>query len=164
MSRGEKFMQKNVHKSWMTVWRQTAEEEWIDEPYAAGENRHGCQSRDLQFQPEAAAVLGKMSCPTNAWAQITMLVLIAIEEHWREAEQLGREWRVGQLWSDPTDLQQLHIRATELDPVFAINEFNYVNPDIMLDRPNLLNTIPPLDALRAVIRMWTDNDHRSDAL
>ena len=29
--------------------------------------------------------------PASAWAQITMLLSIAIEEHWEEAEKLGKK-------------------------------------------------------------------------
>jgi hypothetical protein len=51
-----------------------------------------------------------------------------------------------------------------LTPIFAINEFNYVNREIKLNESRLSQKITPLQTLRAVIRMWTDNNHRSEVL
>jgi hypothetical protein len=151
-----------------TAWDRAAEEEWVYEQGAADEDRRayqspGVQSPGVQLQPEAAAALRTMS-PKSAWLQVTDLVSIAIEEHRDEAEQLGQELGIGGYWTEPRDLNELYIRATALNPVFAINEFNYVNPEIRLDSPRLFERMAPLEALRAVIRMWTENNHRNEAL
>jgi hypothetical protein len=146
-----------------TAWDKTAEQEWIDEQWAADEDRRAYQRPGLQLQPEAAAALGQMS-PEGLWQQLTDLVLQAVEEHWDEAEKLGSKLGLGEYWTYPKDLHQLYIRATELNPIFAINEFNYVNPELSLNNPRLFERLAPLEALRAVIRMWTENNHRSEAL
>jgi hypothetical protein len=148
---------------WKTAWDRTAEAEWVDEQWAADEHRRACQSAGLHLQPEAATALGHMS-PEGIWQQLTDLVLKAVEEQWDEAEKLGREFGLGEFCTNPKDLDQLYIRATELNPIFAINEFNYVNPEVRLDDPRLFERIAPLQALRAVIRMWTENNHRTEAL
>ena len=155
-------MEQAEGNNWKTAWEQVAEEEWKNEQYAADEDRRVCQSPGLQLQPEAIAALGGMN-PENAWSQITMLVMVVIDEHREDAEKLGQQLGIGGYWIDPTDLDQLYIRATELNPIFAVNEFNYVNPEIRLDRPRLFEEISPLDALRAVIKMWTQNSHRNEA-
>jgi hypothetical protein len=146
-----------------TAWDKTAEQEWIDEQWAADEHRRAHQSAELQLQPEAATALSHMS-PAGRWQQLTDLVLKAVEEQWDEAEKLGKEFGLGEFCTYPKDLDQLYIRATELNPIFAINEFNYVNPEVRLDDPRLFERIDPLQALRAVIRMWTENNHRTEAL
>jgi hypothetical protein len=148
---------------WKTAWDRVAEEEWANEQHAADEDRRLHQSPDLQLQPEALAALGSMS-PEGIWLQITMLVLEAIEEHWKELEKLGQQLGVGRYWAHPKDLNELYIRATALNPSFAINEFNHVNPEMLLNRNRLFERMSPLAALRGVIRMWTDNSHRAEAL
>lgn len=147
---------------WKTAWDTTAEEEWIDEQWAADEDRRSYQSPGLQLQPEASAALGTMSAE-GIWLQLTQLVSQAIEEHWEEAEKLGQKLGLGEYWTAPKDLSELYIRAISLSPNFAINEFNYVNPEIRLDEGQLWQRMAPLEVLRAVIRMWTDNSHRNEA-
>lgn len=156
-------MSQDARNDWKTAWEQAVEEEWVNEQWAANEERRAYQNPGWQLQPEAAAALGTMS-PDAAWLQITTLLSAAIEENWEEANKLGQELGIGGYWTHPRDLDQLRVRAIELNPIFAINEFNYVNPEIRLDESRLPGRISPLEALRMVIRMWTDNSHRSEAL
>jgi hypothetical protein len=155
-------MSTNTKENGKTAWDRAAEKEWIDEQWAADEHRRAYQTPGLHLQPAAAAALGAMS-PEGTWLQITNLVFEAIEEYWQEAEKMAHKLNIGEYWTNPKDLNQVYIRATELNPIFAINEFNYVNPEVKLDQSQL-ERMNPLEALRAVIRMWTDNNHRSEAI
>jgi hypothetical protein len=77
-----------------TAWDKTAEAEWVDEQWAADEDRRAHQNPGLQLQPNTGVALINMS-PEGAWLQVTDLVLQAIEEHWEEAERLGRGLGIG---------------------------------------------------------------------
>lgn len=156
-------MHLDTVEDWKTAWDKTAEQEWIDEQWAAEEDRPFRQSTGLQLQREVAAALRDMS-PRGIWQQLTDLVLTAIEEEREEAERLGWELGIGGYWTEPKDLSELYIRATALDPIFAVNEFSHVNPDLSLDGPRLAQKLTPLQALCAVVRMWTHNNHRQEAL
>jgi hypothetical protein len=100
------------------------------------------------LDPEAKQALGKVS-PELAWRQVQDKVVHLLEEDYREAVQ---ELEAADY---PVDLRSLVEVLAVGNPVRAVNNLHYANPNLNLQNLEKQN---PLKVLRAVLKMLTSSD------
>ena len=108
------------------------------------------QTQRYSLEPPAREALGKVS-PELAWEQVQAMLMQCVEEYYQAAEELRLRYNL------PVDLRNLQELLGDwgLNPVRAVNELRYANPNFDL------KDIPaqePLKVLEAVLRMLMLND------
>jgi hypothetical protein len=106
------------------------------------------KSKEPQLEPEAKQALGNIS-PELLKVQLCDMVIWFVEEHWDQAEMLGREMDLPMYYSDLQDLLEVS------PPVPLVNQLHYAAPNLNLQD---LNHQQPLEVLKAVITMFTTSE------
>jgi hypothetical protein len=106
------------------------------------------QGQSYQLDPETSEALGPKS-PELVWLEVKTLVQQAIQNQFRDSENLRREMNY------PVDLRNLTEVLEVMNPVRGVNQLLYANPDLNLRQ---IPQEPPLKILQSVLRMMTASD------
>ena len=115
--------------------------------YSGMSQHHDQQSK---VSPQALRALGKTK-PELLKSELEMSLAGVLEEYF----QAGQELLERAHWGDNLDLEDLLETVQEMHPVYLVNQLVYANRDLDLQR---LPKLPPLEPLKAVLRMLTSSD------
>lgn len=116
--------------------------------YSSRSSKADRKSKEPKLDLEAKQALGNIS-PELLKTQLCSLVIQFVEEHWDQAEMLGREMALPMYYCDLQDLLEVS------PPIPLVNQLHSADPNLNLQD---LDHQQPLEVMKAVIKMFTTSE------